>query len=121
MESLKKYLQINGGFSLVSGLAMVLFSRILAGVFGLKSSIAFLVIGFGLLFFGSFVIFVSQKRIENKKMVQLITILDIFWVLGSLAIIVFNLFGLSPTGTTLIAVVMVIIAYFALNQYRFNR
>ena len=121
MSSLKNYLQINGGFSLTSSLVMLLFSKFLAGVFGLKGGTAFLVIGVGLLFFGGFVFYVAQKQPGNKALIQVITIMDAIWVLGSLIIVVFQLFDLSSTGYLLITAVMVIIAFFAINQYRFNK
>ena len=121
MSSPKNYLQINGGFSLLSSLVMLLLSGFLANVFALESRIAFLVIGAGLLFFGGFVFYVAQKQPGNKTLIQVITIMDAFWVLGSLIIVVFQLFNLSSTGYLLITAVMVIIAFFAINQYRYNK
>jgi len=42
-------------------------------------------------------------------------------VLGSLGIVVFQFFNLTSTGYLIITLVMVIIAIFAVNQYRFNK
>ena len=121
MKSLKGVLQINAGFSTFSGLAMLIGSGLLARVFGLMNGIPFLVIGIGLILFGGFVFFTSKKQLNNRKLVQQITGLDALWVLGSLAIVVFQLFGLSSTGYITITVVMVIIAYFAISQYRLTK
>lgn len=120
MGLLKKYLQMNGGFSLLSGLIMLLMSKRLAVLFGIGSNIIFLVIGIGLVGFSLFVFYVSQNVGKSKTFVQVITILDILWVVGSLALLVFRPFTITVIGNILIATIMMIIAFFAINQYRNN-
>ena len=118
MKNLKSTLRLNGGFSLVSALVMLLLSNPLAQLFSLASNSAFLVVGVGLLIFGGFVVYVSLYQLENKRLIQLISLLDAGWVFGSLLIVVFQLFNLSATGYGLITGVMVIIAFFAVDQFR---
>ncbi len=121
MSSLEKYLQYNGGFSLLSGSLLLLFSEFFANIFGLTDGLPFQVVGGGLLAFGAFVFFVSQRQLGNTRLIQVITALDAFWVLGSLGIVVFQLFNLNAIGYLLITLIMVIIAIFAVNQYRLNK
>ena len=100
---------------------MLLFSGRLSNLFGLSQGTPFTILGAGLLVFGGFVYFISEKQLLNKKLVQIITSLDALWVLGSLGIVVFQFFNLTSTGYLIITLVMVIIAIFAVNQYRFNK
>ena len=121
MKELKKYLTINSMFSAICGITMLMFSTGLNLFFNIKNEYVFPVIGLNLLVFSGFVLFVSQKQLTNKLLVNLISGLDALWVLGSLIIIFFELFDLSRNGNILIGVVALWIAYLGYKQFNNNK
>lgn len=121
MKELKKYLTINSIFSAISGLTMLLFADKLNDLFGLQNAYIFPIIGGNLLLFAAFVLFVSKKKLSNKSFVSTITILDLLWVLGSTAIVFFDLFDISEIGHILISLVAIWIAFLTYKQFQNNR
>lgn len=120
MKELKKYLTINAVFSAISGLTMLLFSSNLNKLFTIDNVYVFPIIGSNLLIFAAFVWFVSSRQLTTKILVTTITVLDAFWVLGSLAIVSLGLFDLSLKGNILISIVAVWIAFLAYKQFKHN-
>jgi len=121
MKELKRYLTINSVFSAVCGIAMVILFVELNTFFHIVNQYVFPVIGLNLIIFSIFVGYVSRKQLTNKTLVNLISGLDALWVLGSLIIVLFGLFGLSRNGNILIIFVAVWIAFLGYNQFRFNK
>ncbi len=121
MNELKKYLTLNSVFSALSGLTMLAFSSLLNDIFNIQDAYVFLVIGINLIIFSIFVWFVSSKQLGNKKLVNLICILDLLWVLGSLTIILLSLFDLSQNGYIIIGIVAIWIAFLAFQQFKNNK
>jgi hypothetical protein len=120
MKELKKYLTINAVFSAISGLTMLLLSSNLNKLFTIDNVYVFPIIGSNLLIFAAFVWFVSNRQLTTKILVTTITVLDSFWVLGSLAIVGLGLFDLSLKGNILISIVAVWIAFLAYKQFKHN-
>ena len=118
MNQLKKYLTINSAFSLFTGLIMLIFSKALNSFFHVDHAYAFPIIGVNLIIFSLFVWYVSRKQIHNKSLVYLISALDALWVLGSFAIIAFNIFELSKNGYYVIAIIAIWIGFLGYQQYR---
>lgn len=121
MSELKKYLTINSLFSAISGLSMVLFSNGLNSFFNISNPYVFPVLGANLIIFALIVGYVAQKQLQNKSLVNLICGLDGMWVLGSLGIILFQLFDLSKNGYIAIGVVAVWIGFLGYNQFENNK
>lgn len=121
MIELKKYLNINGSFSALSGISMILCTCQLNDLFGFDHPYIFPIIGINLLIFAGFVFVTSLKFISNKKLVQAITVMDVLWVLGSLAILIFDLFSLTIIGRLLIGLVAVWIAFLAFKQIKHSK
>jgi hypothetical protein len=121
MKELKKYLTINGAFSIISGSGMILFSSYPNELFEIDNQYVFPIVGVNLLFFGSFVIYVSRRYLRNKRLINIITSLDALWVLGSLAIIIFELFDLSKSGNIVIGIVAAWIAFLGYKQFTNNK
>ncbi|NOT94298.1 hypothetical protein [Ferruginibacter sp.] len=121
MKELKKYLSINSSFSAISGLSMLLLSGRLNELFNINNTYVFLIIGVNLLVFSAFVSYVSKKQLTNKILVNIISILDLLWVLGSFGIVAFELFDLSKVGNILIIIVATWIAFLAYKQFINNR
>lgn len=121
MKQLKVYLSLNSVFSALSGLTMLFFVQSLSELFGIRDAFVFPIIGVCLLVFSAFVWIVSRRHLTNRRLVSIITIMDLCWVIGSFAVVAAELFGLSKTGYVLISVVALWIAYLAYNQFRHNR
>jgi hypothetical protein len=121
MNELKKYLSINSLFSLASGAIMLAFSNTLNAFFNIENTFVFPVLGLNLLTFSAIVWYVSRKQLHNKLLVNIISGLDALWVVGSLAIIAFGLFGLSQNGTILIGLVAAWIGFLGYKQFQNNQ
>jgi cytochrome c oxidase assembly factor CtaG len=115
MNSLQKALVTNATFSTTSALIMLIFSTAITNLFGLEERLPFLVVGIGLLFFAGTILF-EVKR-QRTKAVYWIIIQDILWVLGSVALLLLQPFGISMMGNVLIAAVAFIVLIFAIWQY----
>jgi hypothetical protein len=120
MKELKKYLIINSVFSATSGLTMILFVSKLNSLFAIENTLVFPIIGATLIIFGLFVWYVPIKQLSNTILVTTITVLDLLWVFGSFAIVLFTPFGISNIGNIFISSVAVWIAFLAYNQYICN-
>lgn len=121
MSELKRFLRINSVFSLVSGLIMLLFTKQLNVFFNIENPYVFAVIGANLVVFAVFVWYVSKRQLHNKLLVNVICILDLFWVVSSAAIILFGLFDLSKNGNIVIGLVAVWIGFLGFKQYQNNK
>lgn len=119
-ETLKKYLTINSAFSAFSGLTMVLFSSGLNSFFDIHNEYVFPFIGVNLLIFSLIVWYVSRNQLNNTILVNIISILDGLWVIGSIAIILFQLFDLSRNGYYLIGTVAIWIGFLGYKQFTNN-
>lgn len=121
MKELKKYLTINSLFSAISGFTMLLFSRSLNNLFAIDNAYIFPIIGANLLFFSAFVWFVFTKQLTNKILVNIVSLLDLLWVLGSFTLVAFGLFNISENGNILISIIAIWIAFLAYKQLKNNK
>ncbi len=116
MKELQKYLTINSLFSGISGVGMLLFSSMLNAFFNVSNLYVFPFFGINLLIFALFVGYVAQKKLNDKRFVNLISALDALWVVGSFGIVIFQLFGLSSNGYIAISLVAVWIGFLGYKQ-----
>jgi len=121
MNQLKKYLMINSAFSLLSGLLLTFASSSINTLFGISNKIVLPIIGINLLIFSLMVYYVAVKQLKNKSLVNLITSLDLLWVIGSLALLIFQWFNLTSIGYIVIGCVAIWIAYLGAMQFKFNK
>ena len=121
MNELKKFLKINSLFSMACGVVMLSFSDKLNSFFNINNEYIFPVIGFNLMFFSILVYYVYQKHLSNKLLVNIISSLDALWVIGSLIIILFDLFNLSNNGKIIIGLIAVWIAFLGYKQFKYNQ
>ena len=121
MNELKKFLLINSFFSIACGSIMLFFSIKLNSFFNINNEFIFQVIGLNLIFFSILVYYVSLKHLRNKSLVNIISLLDAVWVIGSLIIILFDLFNLSNNGKIIIGLVAVWIAFLGYKQFKNNQ
>lgn len=116
MKNLQLALRLNAAFSMITGIIMVLFPETLATLFDIEITAPFWLIGIGLLLFSTAVYVVSRQSSIHLIQVFIIILLDIGWVIGSIAIIGLGLFGISAGEQLAIAGVGFIVLGFALHQ-----
>lgn len=118
MTTLKNVLLLNGVSSGATALLLVLFPRAIATIFGTTSTLPFIGAGVFLLLFAGLVLNESRQHPLRAGMVKFIIVLDILWVIDSMALVVFQLFGLSFLGYVLIAGVALWVALMAFLQQK---
>lgn len=114
MNKLQKALSTNAIFSVISGLALILFHNSIAKIFEVNNSNVFWVIGIGLLLF-SLSIFIEIKK-QRPKSVKKIILQDYIWVIGSIILLIFKPFSISNIGNSTITVIALAVLFMAINQ-----
>lgn len=112
MKNLKLALEINGTFSIISGLLALVFSSKLQELFELGNPSLFYILGPGLMLFGTSAWLESRKS-NNRSRVMIITISDYLWVLGSAVVL---LLGIPLNAKVLVALIAVAVLWFAIHQ-----
>jgi hypothetical protein len=118
MTTLKNVLLLNGVSSGATALLLVLFPSAIATIFGTTSTLPFIGAGIFLLIFAAFVLNESRQNPLRTGMIKIILVLDILWVIDSLALVVFQLFDLSFWGYLLIGGVALWVAVMAFLQQK---
>jgi hypothetical protein len=118
--NLKSILLANATFSGASGIAMALFHNRLADFIGLSEPVALILIGLGLIVFSVFLFWLKTKANSPAALVNTVIVLDLFWVLGSVFVVVLKPFGLGTAGHVLIGGIAVVVFGFALGQWRYR-
>ncbi len=113
---LNNTLRINAVFSMFSGIDIILFDRSLMSILSGKDLGSLAPMGIMLIGFAVFVFFVSMLRKVNKYLVGAIILMDSFWVLGSILLVITNLTTLTAIGVFLILSVALVIGLFAFLQ-----
>jgi len=103
MISLKNVLLINAASSGATGAGLAVAGNFVANLFGVSQPYAFWGVGIFLVAFAILVFLEGFKNSASPGRVQLIITLDILWVVGSLVIVVFQLFDLTALGYVLIS------------------
>lgn len=114
MNQIQKALFINALFSGVSGILLIIFHSVMASLFSIENSSVFWIIGIALIYFAATILFEwkRQKRIG----ILVIIAQDILWVIGSLILLIFQPFTISPTGNWVIGIIACIVLLMAVNQ-----
>jgi hypothetical protein len=117
MINLRNVLFVNGISSGVTDLLLVIFAGSIAGLFGVTAVAPFTEVGIFLMAFAALDIYAATRTPMHTQQVQLITILDITWVVVSAVILIFRPFQVSLLGNLLIGGVAVWVALMAYLQY----
>lgn len=116
MKTLKTVLQVNAISSGVTGIGLVVFSKIIASLFGVGQNGSFIAIGVFLVLFSAYVLSVGlSKQIDSVK-VKAIIVADVVWVIASIitTAVLFN--TISVIGIVAIEAVAVWVALMAYLQ-----
>lgn len=115
---IRRPLLANATFSALSGLIMIACCSSLGSLLGEIRSMDLLLLGIGLLFFASYLLFVAYRTPLVKRQIIAIIIMDLLWVIGSVLLLWLRPIALTETGQQLIILIAAIVACFALWQYR---
>jgi hypothetical protein len=118
MISLKNVLLVNGVSSGVTGLQLIIFGNMAAGLFGVSQPQAFWGVGIFLVAFAILVIAEGLQQQARENRVRFIIVLDSLWVIASLVILVLQLFNLSAIGYVAITAVAAWVGLMAYLQMR---
>lgn len=107
---------INAISSGVTGLALAILPKTIAGLFGTTATMPFIETGIFLTVFAALVFSVSRSSPVHVRGVRLVIALDTLWVIGSASIVLFQPFAISVVGYVLIGAVAVWVAAMAWLQ-----
>lgn len=114
MNKLQTALKVNALFSGISGIILIILNQQIAKIFGIENNTIFWVIGLALVFFAITIIVEILK--QRSLAILWIIIQDFIWVIGSISLLVSNIFLITPTGLTIIGIVALIVLFMGLNQ-----
>ncbi len=118
MKMLKNVLLVNAVSSGATGLGLITFPGLLADLFNVPQKMPFLSVGVFLIAFATWVYFVSRTSPISIASVRMVILLDALWVVGSIGILLFQMFSLSLLGYLCIGLVAAWVGLMAFLQYR---
>jgi hypothetical protein len=115
---LRRSLQINAVFSGVSGIAAALAAQPISNFIGTHSAGTAHIFNLGitLLIFAAFLIYTAARQIINERFALTAIIMDYGWVIGSVAILMMDVFSLSLAGKILVGIIALLVLDFAILQ-----
>ena len=113
---LKRTLLVNGIATAMTGLLALLGSPWLPAVLGPTSPLLLAVIGLGLLGFAAVLLVQARRPRIARRMAWAIAVMDIAWVLGSLAVVEVGV--LTTLGNLIVAAVAAVVLVFAILEVR---
>ena len=121
---LRMALYANGAFSLLTGAACLLAPDSIARwifasespLFRLAAPGLVLELGIGLLVFAAFVLWTASRSVISQLTAKIITVMDVGWVLGSAALLLFTPDLWTSAGVWTVASVAVAVGLFAMDQ-----
>jgi hypothetical protein len=116
MKTLKKVLLVNAVSSGVTGIGLLVFSPVVAILFGVPSPFPVTSVGIFLVVFAVFVFIEGRRTAPQVSRVKVIVALDTIWVAMSLLIVALQLFELTFTGYLAIGAVALWVATMAYLQ-----
>lgn len=114
METSIKSTKTNAYSTLVSGLAILLFSGKLQDIFQIDTNTPFLVVG-GVITFFSFTMFIEIKKQRPLALLWIIT-QDFLFTVASIYVILFKPFEISNAGYLIIGLFLIPIVFFIIYQ-----
>ena len=114
---LRRVLQANGIFSGLCGIFFIVGSGPLASFLCLDAPVILIVAGVILVLYGITLFQTAARESIIRQMAITAVVLDVAWVVGSIAILVTGWPALTTGGKWAVAIVADIVAVFALLQY----
>lgn len=107
----------NSVFSFLSGVASLLFSKAIANFLGLSASWIILVLGVGLILYGTEIYLAARREPIHTGVARFAVYADLAWVVGSAVLLFANLVPFTTAGKWAIAIIADVVLVFALLQY----
>ncbi len=104
-------------FSGVSGLVTLVAGEQLGTLMGIEETAVFTILGIGLITFALTIAWFASRPTIDKRFARIVIILDVIWVIDSLAILLVGWPPLTTTGKWIVAIIADIVAVFAIVQY----
>lgn len=114
---LKPALFGNSIFSGISGITTLILMDPLNQLIGISEPLVLPILGVGLILFAGTIVFHATRKVIDPMQVKLIIVQDLLWVVGSVVILSFQMFGLTHLGYILIGVIAIAVADFTFLQY----
>lgn len=114
---LRTALRGNGLFSAVSGAVLVIASRPLAETIGFPWPNALFILGIILLLYALDLFWFTSRETLNMTFAWVAIILDVAWVIGSIALLLADPLGFTVAGKWFIGLIAEAVALFALVQW----
>jgi hypothetical protein len=114
---LKNALRGNALFSGTSGLVALAAAQSLAAFTGINPPIIFVVLGIALILYAVDLWWVASRETINRRFAWAAIILDVLWVVGSIAILLSGWLPLTVAGSWTIALLAEAVAIFAVLQF----
>jgi hypothetical protein len=106
----------NALFSGVSGAALVLGARPIAGFLGWNAPLALAATGVVLIGYAAYLFWATAQEQLDRRIVLAAAVLDIGWVIGSAVLLLGSLLPLTTAGKWAIALIAEVVAIFAALQ-----
>lgn len=120
-KTARLFLGLNAAFSLIVGLDILFATNTVAEMLFLQKAdwqiLALRVLGVGLLIFALDLMLMAKNRFLSKKLIFLITCMDIGWVVGSIMLVTLAAHLFTSFGIVAIIVIAAFVAVFAVGQY----
>ena len=114
---LKNALRGNALFSGTSGLVALAAAQSLAAFTGINPPIIFVVLGIALILYAVDLWWVASRETINRRFAWAAIILDVLWVIGSIAVLLSGWLPLTVAGSWTIALLAEAVAIFAVLQF----
>lgn len=121
MNSVKKWLLTNAAFSTVCATLSITLNSKIQSWFGFQDPQLVPELGIGLYLFAGFLMYTAYQQPVNKKTVNIISMMDALWVVGSLFLVLFQAFSLTETAYVAISIVAVCVGLFGFMQFKTNK
>lgn len=114
---LRNTLLVNASISALIGLLCAFDSKVVDSFLGLGMPRLILVLGIGLLLFAAELFWVATRPKINRMAAQIITALDVGWVVGSIVLLAAGVPALSDGGWWAVAILADVVAVFAICEF----
>lgn len=114
---LRRALQGDGLFSAACGLIFLLGAGFLASFMGLTTPVPLTLLGIGLLIYGAGLYVLASRDMADSRLPITVIALNVAWIVGSIAILAADLFGLTTGGRWLVLIVADLVAVFGIAEF----
>lgn len=109
-------LRLDGLFSGAGGILAIAFAQPLAALTGIEPPLALIIVGIGLLDYAALLLWGSTRPHPPTRIATTAIILNVLWIIGSIALLLGGWLPLTAVGKWLIVLLAFLVADFAIWQ-----